>query len=72
MSRTKRDVPLEKLSEKEKKLAKKGKYKNPAFIKGELEGHFSNSAKKEAKKEKHRKQRKETIKEIEDQVEDSE
>jgi hypothetical protein len=72
MSRTKRNIPLKKLTKKEKELVEKGKYKHAVNIKGEPEEKFSDSAKREAKKEKHRKQRKETIKEIEDQTKDDE
>ena len=68
MSRTKRNVPLKNLDSKEKELVKKNKFRNPVELKGDLEEHYSQNAKKEAKKEKHRKQRKESkdmLKEIE-------
>ena len=60
MSRTKRDVPLKNLDSKEKELVKKNKFHHPVEVKGDLEEHYSQNAKKEAKKEKHRKQRKES------------
>lgn len=68
MSRTKRNVPEAKLTEKEKKLAKKNKYHHPVDIKGEVVPHFSQNAKREAKREKHHKQRIETDKEIKEQI----
>ena len=71
MSRTKRNVPLKNLSEKEKKLVEKNKYHHPVQIKSSgYEVEFSQNAKKEAKKEKHRKQRHETDKEIKEQISD--
>ena len=60
MSRTKRNVPLKNLDSKEKELVKKNKFHHPVELKGDLEEHYSQKAKKEAKKEKHRKQRKES------------
>ena len=70
MSRTKRNIPLANLTEKEKKLVEKNKYHHSVDIKGEIVPHFSQNAKREAKKEKHRKQRKETNKEINEQIDD--
>lgn len=74
MSRTKRNIPDRKLSEKEKKLAEKNKLKHGLESKTTVydDPNFSQSAKKEAKREKHRKQRHDSEVEIEDQMEDQE
>lgn len=66
MSRTKREIPSKKLTPKQKKLAKKGKYHHGLIDKVDYELHYSPSHKKEAKKEKHRKQRIQSKKEIEE------
>jgi hypothetical protein len=69
MSKTQRNIPYGKLTDKEKKLAAKNKLKH-GLSTSYKDTNYSQSGKKHAKKESHRKQRINANKEIKNQVGD--